>query len=396
MTALALLLAVCAFLLLVSSYVVYPAVIFRLAARRPAEPVPAPPLLSTEVVVSAADEEGVIGERVRDLLAQEAPGLSRISIGCDGCQDRTAQEATSAAQAFSDRRGGAGVKVRVVEFGQRRGKAAVLNDLISASRADVIVFTDANTRFEPDAVRHLVEALGHADVGAVCGRLLLETGEGRGGSPEREFWDRETRLKEAEGRLGVCLGANGAIYAARREWIAPLPSNSSMDDFLIPVSIARQGKRVIFAGAAVAREAAAGDAAAEVWRRFRIGVGAGQVLRRETWLWNFSRYGLLSIAFLCRKAARWLAPVFALAAAVAALFSPWLFAFGAAALGGAFLLLLLACARLRLRGVLGRLYYFAVINLALGIGVAAGLFGYRRPIWKRRSAVSRTSGGGRA
>lgn len=391
MTALALLLVVCAFLLLVSSYVVYPAVILRLAARRPAEPVPAQQPLSAEVVISAADEEGVIGQRVRDLLAQEAPGLSRISIGCDGCQDGTAHEATSAAQAFSNLRSGAGVTVRVVEFAERRGKAAVLNDLISASSAEVIVFTDANTRFEPGAVRQLVEAFGHANVGAVCGRLLLETGEGRGSSPEREFWDRETRLKEAEGRLGVCLGANGAIYAARRDWIAPLPRNSSMDDFLIPVSIARQGKRVIFAGAAVAREASGGNATAEVWRRFRIGAGAGQVLRRQMWLWNVPRYGLLSIAFLCRKAARWLAPVFALAAAVAALFSHRLFAFGAAALGGAFLLLLLAFARPRLQGVPGRLYYFAVINLALGIGVAAGLFGYRRPVWRRRSAMTRTS-----
>ncbi|MGH9365970.1 MAG: glycosyltransferase [Thermoanaerobaculia bacterium] len=394
MTALALLLAVCALLLLVSSYLVYPAVIFRLAARRPAEPAPAPQSLSAEIVVSAADEESVIGQRVRDLLAQEAPGLSRISVGCDGCQDRTAEEAASAAQASPERLR-AGVNVRVVEFGQRRGKAAVVNDLVSASSADVIVFTDANTGFEPGAVRHLVEAFADASVGAACGRLLLESRGGARGTPEREFWDRETRLKEAEGRLGVCLGANGAIYAARREWIAPLPGDSSMDDFLIPVSIARQGKRVIFVGAAVAREAASGDAAVEVRRRFRIGVGAGQVLRRETWLWNLSRYRLLSIAFLCRKAARWLAPVFALAAALAALFSPRLFATGAALLGIAFLLLAVAAARPTLRGVPGKLYYFAVINLALGIGVVAGLFGYGRPVWKRRAA-SETSADRRA
>ncbi|HSS45723.1 MAG TPA: glycosyltransferase, partial [Thermoanaerobaculia bacterium] len=269
MTALALLLAVGALLLFVSSYLVYPAVIFRLAARHPAEPAPAPQSLSAEIVVSAADEESVIGQRVRDLLAQEAPGLSRISVGCDGCQDRTAEEAASAAQASPERLR-AGVNVRVVEFAQRRGKAAVVNDLVSASSADVIVFTDANTRFEPGAVRHLVEAFADSAVGAACGRLLLESNGGSGGTPEGEFWDRETRLKEAEGRLGVCLGANGAIYAARREWIAPLPGDSSMDDFLIPVSIARQGKRVIFAGAAVAREPAGGDAA--------VGAACGRLL----------------------------------------------------------------------------------------------------------------------
>jgi hypothetical protein len=53
------------------------------------------------------------------------------------------------------------------------------------------------------------------DVGAVCGRLILESPAG-GTTPETVFWDRETRMKEAEGRLGICLGANGAIYAAPR------------------------------------------------------------------------------------------------------------------------------------------------------------------------------------
>ena len=385
MTALALSLALLALLCLAVSYLVYPSVILRLAARRPAEPLPAPQSLTIEIVVSAADEERVIGQRVRDLLAQDAPGLSRISVGCDGCQDRTAEEAASAAQSCPDRLQ-AGIQVRVAEFGERRGKAAVLNDLVSSSAADLIVFTDANTRFEPGAVRHLAKAFADDRVGAACGRLLLESRGHLGGSPEREFWVRETRLKEAEGRLGVCLGANGAIYAARREWIAPLPADSSMDDFLIPVSLARQGRRVVFIGDAIARETSSGDAAVEVRRRFRIGVGAGQVLRRETWLWNVFRHGLLSVAFLCRKAARWLAPVFALAAAAAALFSTPLFAAGASLLVIAALLLASAAARPAPRGIPGRLYYFAVINLALGLGVVAGLSGYGRPVWKRRAA----------
>ncbi len=367
------------FLLVLWSYLAYPALLRRLAARRaPMAGTAAAALPSIEVLVSAADEETVIADRVSDLLAQEAGGSYRVLIGCDGCADQTAERA----------RGAGDPRVRVVEFGKRRGKAAVLNDLVAVSQAEVLVFTDANTRFEPLAVRRLVEPLADLSVGAVCGRLVLESVTSAG-TPESLFWDRETAAKQAEGRLGICLGANGAIYAARRELVAPLPEDTtSMDDFLIPARIARLGRKVVFAESAVAREAAGRDVAAEVSRRFRIGIGAGQVLRRERWLWNFHRYGLLSVAYFSRKVARWLAPVLALAAALAAVGDARLRPFGVAAVGVALAACLVARTRPRLRGAAGRLYYFLVINVSLAAGVLAGLTGYRRPAW-RRTAPSR-------
>ncbi len=365
--------------LVVWSYGVYPPLIFA-AARRRGAPGLAPvsrTLPSVEVILSAADEEEVIFARVENLLGQG--GVGGVAVGCDGCTDRTAALAREAASSA----GGAD-RVRVVEFRERRGKAAVVNDLVREARAEILVFTDANTRFEDGAVRRLAEAFADETVGAVCGRLVFEQAGGARETPESAFWDRETRLKEAEGRLGICLGANGAIYAARRELVVPLPEDTtSMDDFLIPVRVARAGKRILFEGEAVAREDAARDVAAEVQRRFRIGIGAGQVLRREPWLWSFPRHPALTFAFLSRKAARWLAPLSGLAAAVAALLAPASRAAGATALALATVLLAGSRLKPRLTGTAGKLYYFAVLNVALALGVAAGLAGYARPIWRR-------------
>ena len=358
------------------SYLVYPVWIRRLASGRrqaPADAVASGAAPSVEVLVSASEEEGVMGARVRDLLAQEAPGPSRISVGCDGSTDATASRARDAG----------GDRVTVVEFERRRGKAAVLNDLVAASRSDILVFTDANTRFEPGAVAELCRALADPGAGAACGRLILERGAGAEETPESEFWDRETATKEAEGALGVCLGANGAIYAARRALVPRLPPDTtSMDDVLIPVGIARRSAAVVFAPAAVAREAAARDLAAEASRRFRIGVGAGQVLRRERWLWNVTSRPRLALAFLSRKAARWLAPVLFLLSAILGLASAPLRPAAIAVLASAAAVAATLRLRLPLRGPAGRLYYFAVINLVLAAGVAAGLCGYRRPAWK--------------
>jgi cellulose synthase/poly-beta-1,6-N-acetylglucosamine synthase-like glycosyltransferase len=372
-------LASAALLLLVWSYLLYPAVIARLAGRARQEAPDGGQPSSLEIILSAADEEDVISDRVENLLHQESSVPLSVSIGCDGCRDRTPALASDFARAGA---GGSAARVRVVEFPDRRGKAAVLNDLLRGSEADVVVFTDANTRFEPGAVEALALAFGDPSVGAACGRLILESGAS-GGTPESVFWDRETRVKMAEGRLGVCLGANGAIYAARRAWIEPLPpATTSMDDFLIPARIARQGKRVVFTEDAVAREEAGRDVAAEISRRFRIGIGAGRVLRQEPWLFNLRRHGLLSFAFLSRKAARWIAPLVLLGAAVAALGDVRLRSAGAILLAAALLLPLSAAARPRLPGLLGKLYYFWVINVALAAGVVAGLAGYRRPAWR--------------
>ncbi len=383
MTALALSLAGLSLLLAAWSYLVYPPLVLRLAAHarraddRPGAGAPAGPP-SVEVLISAADEEKVIGARMANLLAQDAPGPLSITVGCDGSADGTAAAARAAGG------DGARVRVRVVEFSVRRGKASVLNDLVRASSADLLVFTDANTAFEPGAVRALAAAFSAPDVGAACGRLRFETAPGARGTPEAVYWDRETALKEAEGALGVCLGANGGIYAVRRELVAPLPPDTtSMDDFLIPVRVARSGHRVVFAGDAVAREDAARDAGAEAARRFRIGIGAGQVLRRERWLWLSRARPRLALAFLSRKAARWLAPLAGLAAAAAALGSPTLRPAGAAVLALAALFLAAARWAPRGGGPVGRLYYFAVINVALALGVAAGLAGYARPAWTR-------------
>jgi cellulose synthase/poly-beta-1,6-N-acetylglucosamine synthase-like glycosyltransferase len=372
MTELAVGLLLSAAWLAVWSYVLYPPWIRLLSARRPPRPVSTGGPPSVEVLVAAADEETVIGERVRNLLEQQVGATYSVAIGCDGCTDATAARAREAAAGDP--------RVRVVEFPARRGKASVLNDLVASAPVEVIVFTDANTRFDPGAVASLSEAMANPAVGAACGRLILEAADGRA-TPESVFWVWETRSKEAEGRLGVCLGANGAIYAARRASVQPLPADTAMDDFLIPARIAARGEEVVFAPDAVAREGFPAGVREEFSRRFRIGIGAGQVLRRERWLWSFRR-PMVAFVFFSRKAARWLSPVGTLLALLAALGSRALFPWALAGLGAAALLALSAHWPIGRGGVRSRLYYFSVINLALAAGVLAGLLGYRRPAWK--------------
>ena len=156
-----------------------------------------------------------------------------------------------------------------------------------------------------------------------------------------------------------------------------------MDDFLIPARIARRGAPCRLRGdRRRPRGAPAPDVFAEMPRRFRIGVGAGQVLRREPGSSRSARRPAADLVFVSRKVARWLAPVLGLLAALAGAASPALAPWAVAVLLAAAACAAAARWRLRLTGLPGRLYYFAVMNLALSAGVLAGLVGYSRAAWK--------------
>src|SRR5437588_312254 len=103
--------------------------------------------VSFGLLLSAYNEELLIGARIRNLLELDYPAERlEILIGSDGSTDRTNEIVR---RSESDR-------LRLVAFGARRGKASVVNDLTSLARGDIVVLTDANTFFRSDAVRELV------------------------------------------------------------------------------------------------------------------------------------------------------------------------------------------------------------------------------------------------
>jgi len=375
-------LALSPFILLGYSYAVYPAILALLGwlrgDGRAQRPIPEPagsPRVS--VVLSAYNEEEVIAARIRNLLSLEYPAdRMEILVGSDGSTDGTCQ----AVSAFPDSR------IRLFAFPRRRGKAAVLNDLVTASRGEVVLMTDANTFFEPGAARALVrELMLRPQACAAVGRLDLRSPSERG-NLDGAYWRYETWIKRLESRFGCVLGANGAIYAFRRADFEPLPAGAIVDDLLLPLLIRlRRGGGVYFVEGAVARESSPPTVADEFRRRIRIGAGDLQALR-WTWRLLLPWKGAVAFAFLSHKVLRWAGPWLILSGFLAEarlLGEP---AFRALALGQAAVLLLALCGPpLRRLPVLGTAAagarYFLVLNAALLVGSVRLIRGTARPIW---------------
>ncbi|MEH6625330.1 MAG: glycosyltransferase family 2 protein [Motiliproteus sp.] len=252
---------------------------------------------AVSIVIAAYNEEGCIEQRVKNLLELDYPkDRLTIYIGSDGSSDTTAEILRS----IHDDRLNAHI------FDVNRGKMSVLNDLMSEVQDEIVIMSDANTHFEKDAVSKLVRHFDRPEIGAVCGELhLVDAASGE--NKDSVYWRYEQVLKFHESRLGALLGANGAIYAIRKELFRPLPANTIIDDYQIVMNVAQQNFKTVYDPEAVAVEEVAPGLTAEEGRRIRIGLGNYQAFFSMYWALNPS-LGWRFFTYVSHKVIRWFVP----------------------------------------------------------------------------------------
>ena len=371
--------------LILFSYGIYPILIMalsRLFGRQVStKPFSQGELPTVSLLVSALNEQDVIAARIENNLAQTYPAdRLQIVVASDGSTDRTAE----IVQAYEARFPG---RVRLIDSKERRGKATVLSETLPFVSGDIVVLSDANTMFEREAISRLVRWFRDDSIGVVCGKLVL-IDPASGTNVDGLYWRYENLLKKCEGRLGALLGANGAIYALRKAEFVPIPRDTIIDDFSIPLLIKlKHRKRIVYDVEAVATEDSAADVRAEFKRRVRIGAGGFQSMVRLGRLAS-PAYGWTSFAFVSHKVLRWLCPFFLLAALAANLIllgQPFYqailaaqLAFYVAAIVGAYL-----PGASRASRVVRLTTMFTSMNLALGIGFWRWISGQQRGTWQR-------------
>lgn len=251
------------------------------------------------VVIAAYNEEKVIKARIENLLGLDYPA-DKITylVGSDGSQDNT----NTILSSFDDPR----LQAHLFEI--NRGKASVLNNLMEMVTQPIVVFSDANTDFEPDAIKRLVAHFDDQAVGAVCGELNLFN-PGNNDNKDGVYWRFEQFLKKQESKIDALLGANGAIYAIRSTLYQAIPSNTIVDDFLIVMNVAKLKHRIIYDTQALAHEEIAPNIAEESKRRIRIGTGNYQAFMRLLWALNPAT-GWRSFSYISHKVLRWFTPHF--------------------------------------------------------------------------------------
>ena len=296
--------------LVLYAYLGYPLVIWIFArsfGRDVPDPRPVCLSMPATLVIAAHNEEAFISRRMMNAHLQICPAEQLdVVVVSDGSTDST----NRLVREFSAR------PVHLIERWPRQGKAAAINDVIPKLSSDVIVFSDANTFFADNATERLLGWFNDPQVTAVCGELeLRDPVSGR--NVDGLYWKYENFLKRQEQRLGVVLGANGAIYAIRRTAYVQIPPNTILDDFLIPLlARLRHGGSVLYDPAAKAVEDCPPQIRDEFRRRARIGAGGYQSLGL-IWPLFSPRWGWTAFSLASHKLLRWLCPFFLIVMLVA-------------------------------------------------------------------------------
>lgn len=334
------------------------------------------------MVIAAYNEEKVIEAKLRNCMGIDYPANKiEFLIGSDGSVDRT-----NGIVSFYE---GKDPRIKLLAFPDRSGKASVLNRVVAGAKGDFLVFSDANTMYERDAIRRLIAPFSDPGIGCVCGKLVISRPE-KSTSNDDLYWRYETWLKVKENDLGGVLGANGGIYALRKELFVPIPSNTIIDDFVIGMKVREQRFRVHYEEDAVACEETAENDKAEFRRRVRIGAGNFQsIALLKGLLWPGQ--GIFAFQFWSHKIIRWCVPFF--------LILMFLSNLSLARYGNGYFVLLACQVVFYLLAVLGCVTnrtgllfrvpsFFVSMNLAFFVGFIKYILNVQKVTWERTERQS--------
>jgi cellulose synthase/poly-beta-1,6-N-acetylglucosamine synthase-like glycosyltransferase len=255
---------------------------------------------SVSIIIAAYNEEKIIAQRLENVLALDYPrGKLEIIVASDGSDDAT----PAIADAYAER----GVLLLTLP---RRGKINALNAAVAQARGEILLFSDANSIFSPNALRKLAANFADPEVGGVAGNTgyRLQPDTESSGQGEKLYWKYDTWLKEMESLAGNIVSAHGGMYAIRRELYQPIEDAAVTDDFTISTGVVEQGYRLVFESEAHAWELAVRHAGGEFWRKVRIITRGLRALILRKSLLNPFRYGFYSVVLFSHKLLRRLLP----------------------------------------------------------------------------------------
>lgn len=315
-----------------------------------------PPLVS--LIVAAYREEAVIADKVADALALDWPrDRLEVIVAVDG-------GAEPGADATARRAREAGADL-VLEL-PRTGKVLAQDAAVRRARGDLLAFSDANARWEPDALRHLAAAFADPGVGFAAGRVTFVNEAGT--NQERLYWRYEMWIRAHESALASITAGNGAIYAVRRA-AYELGDPRVSHDLAMPARLVRQGWRAVDVARAGATERMVPSIEGEWARKRRMMAHAWPMIARGGLLDPRGYPPGYALMVLSHRALRYATPLLHAVALLASLrasrpaFAAQLALLAAAAAGG----------RVRSRPLLLARYY--VLTTA---SIAAGLYDWLR------------------
>ena len=291
--------------LVVYTYVGYGAVLYiilkikNIFFRRETTPIlPLDPQLLPDVtlMICAYNEADVIEEKMQNIRALNYPQDKLCVMWVtDGSNDNS----NELLQAYPE--------VKLVYSPERKGKAAAMQHGLQENKAEYVIFTDANTMLNADAIREIVRQFMKKNVSCVSGEKRVAARHAGQATAEGEgvYWKYESMLKRWDSELYSAMGAAGELFAVRMSHYLPAPSNALLDDFMMSMLILKDGHRIAYTSEAYATEYGSASTAEESKRKRRIAAGGLQSIWWLRSLMNPFAYPKVAFQYVSHRVLRW-------------------------------------------------------------------------------------------
>ena len=275
----------------------------RLRRPRPLPPLGDLQLPGISFIVAAYNEEDCIAAKITNCLELDYPRekIEFLFIS-DGSTDHT----ESIVLAHPD--------IRSLHRPERKGKSAALNRAVEEARKEILVFTDANTVLNREALRMIAHHYQDPAIGGVAGekKVLSAAGSDDVGQAEGFYWKYESLLKKIDASFYSVVGAAGELFSFRRSLFEPISSNVILDDFVSSLKVAQRGYRIAYEPGAYAMELPSLSLGDERKRKVRIAAGGFQAIGMLKGLFAFWRHPRLSFLYISHRVLRWAVSPFCL------------------------------------------------------------------------------------
>ncbi len=266
-------------------------------------------LPSLSMVLCAYNEEAVLRSKLANTLSLNYPTDKwDVLVLSDASTDDTDKIVSE----FGNPR------IRLLRSESRVGKSANLSRFVPSATGSILVFTDANSIYQKDALRRLVAHFVDPKVGYVVGaQRYMSRVDNPDHDSENQYWELELKIKEWESNVSSVVGGDGAIFAMRKDLFEPLQP-SDISDFLGPLKIVNQGYRGVFDPKAVCYESPVSSMHRNFYRKVRIVTRSYQAVAKVPNVLLPWKTGWFAMQVWFHKVFRWLSPVFLIMTVVGA------------------------------------------------------------------------------
>ncbi|MFO1390360.1 glycosyltransferase family 2 protein [Cellvibrio sp.] len=252
------------------------------------------------VLIPAFNESKVIEGTIKNKFSQDYPAeLLEVIVISDESEDGTDEIVTQLAATEP--------RLKLIRQVPRQGKTAGLNLAMQHAQGEIIVFSDANSHYETQGLRELVNCFSDPQVGYVTGKMVYVNSDGSLiGDGCSAYMKYENYMRALETQVDSVVGVDGGIDAIRKELYQPMNSDQ-LPDFVLPLKVVTQGKRVIYCESALLNEESLSNSQSEFRMRVRVSLRAYWAMKDMKHLFNPFKYGLFSLQLTSHKLLRYLA-----------------------------------------------------------------------------------------